>query len=206
MPTSSCSRISFSFSRCYASESRMLQSSASLAARRNCSSTKGRAGLQLFPRELSVLTETHYDTQTPVQSPTTAPSLEIHRESKDTPVFHQPQLGKTLSSSQYTSEIFSPEIIKIGQYLTKLQLIIDGGWYFFDSRCTSESYKEAMRKVKLNCHAHQWGAHCSSPFTRLLGGYTTGRLVTENDAATDISPLCPTIQSGSLRFRSFKYF
>jgi len=29
------------------------------------------------------------------------------------------------------------------------------------------------------------------------------RLVTENAAATDISPLCPTIQSGSLRFRSF---
>jgi len=38
---------------------------------------------------------------------------------------------------------------------------------------------------------------------------TTGRLLTENAAATDIvnfSPLCPTIQSGSLRFRSFKYF
>jgi len=34
----------------------------------------------------------------------------------------------------------------------------------------------------------------------------TGRLVTENAVATDISPLCPTIQSGSLRFRSFKYF
>ena len=30
-------------------------------------------------------------------------------------------------------------------------------------------------------------------------------IVTENAAATDISPLCPTIQSGSLRFRSFKY-
>jgi len=35
---------------------------------------------------------------------------------------------------------------------------------------------------------------------------TTGRLVTENAVATDISPLCPTIQSGSLFFRSFKYF
>jgi len=34
----------------------------------------------------------------------------------------------------------------------------------------------------------------------------TGRRVTENAVATDISPLCPTIQSGSLRFRSFKYF
>jgi len=28
--------------------------------------------------------------------------------------------NKTISSSQYTSEIFSPKIIKIGQYLTKL--------------------------------------------------------------------------------------
>jgi len=34
----------------------------------------------------------------------------------------------------------------------------------------------------------------------------TGRRVTENAVATDISPLCPTIQRGSLRFRSFKYF
>jgi len=34
----------------------------------------------------------------------------------------------------------------------------------------------------------------------------TGRRVIENAVATDISPLCPTIQSGLLRFRSFKYF
>ena len=39
--------------------------------------------------------------------------------------------------------------------------------------------------------------------------WTTGRLLTEKGEETDIvnfSPLCPTILSGSLRFRSFKYF
>jgi len=37
--------------------------------------------------------------------------------------------NKTIPSSQCTSEIFSPKIIKISQYLSKLQLIIDGVFF-----------------------------------------------------------------------------
>jgi len=49
-----------------------------------------------------------------------------------------------------------------------------------------------------------------SDYTMFLrvGLHCTGRLLTENAEVTDIvnfSPLCPTIQIGSLRFRSFKY-
>jgi len=45
-----------------------------------------------------------------------------------------------------------------------------------------------------------------SPLTSIRS--TIGQLLIENAAATNIvnfSPLCPTIHSGSLRFRSFKY-
>ena len=44
---------------------------------------------------------------------------------------------------------------------------------------------------------------------RLVYVLLSGRRLTSNTAATEIvnfSPLCPTIQSGPLRFRSFNYF
>jgi len=44
---------------------------------------------------------------------------------------------------------------------------------------------------------------------KLMLPWIIGRLLTEKAEETDIvnfSPLCPTIQSGSLHFRSFKYF